>query len=306
MSYTFTCDNCEEEFTRSWKGGELKFCSRQCSGEYHRKDRIITHCDNCGEEIRKPKNEVRDHNFCNTECRNEWQTKQGNTEICEWCGEEFHIPPKENKEHNFCCHEHYAKWLSENQTGEDHPNYSKETVRCSYCGKEIERPKWHREQATNHFCDRECYSDYLKNGKVLTNCTNCGKRIILSRFRYLQSEDNFCSMDCYNKWHRGENCYNWKGGISSQYRGPNWEQRREKVIERDNNTCQICDASGEDVKLDVHHKIPFQDFEREGINKDKDITERIDYKEANKLDNLILLCDSCHRKAEEGVISIDK
>lgn len=35
------------------------------------------------------------------------------------------------------------------------------------------------------------------------------------------------------------------GGISSQYRGPNWEQQRKKVIERDNNTCQNCGAKGE-------------------------------------------------------------
>ena len=225
---------------------------------------------------------------------------------CSYCGKSIMKCPSRIEEHNFCCHEHYAKWLSENQTGEDHPNYSKRTVKCSYCGEEIERPKWHRERATNYFCDHECYSNYLKNGKVLTNCTNCGKEIVLSRYRYLQSENSFCSKDCYDEWHRGKNCYNWKGGISSQYRGPNWEQQRGKAIKRDNNTCQICGASGESVKLDVHHKIPFQDFEREGIDKDKDIIERIDYKEANKLDNLILLCDSCHRKVEEDVISIDE
>lgn len=60
------------------------------------------------------------------------------------------------------------------------------------------------------------------------------------------------------------------------------------------------------TKLDVHHKTPFQDFEIENVDEDKSIVERIDYKEANKIDNLILLCDSCHGKVEKGVVSINE
>lgn len=305
MAYTYICDNCGEEFSRTWKGGKLKFCSRECSAEYHSGKKVTITCDNCGKEIERLESQVRKHNFCSKKCNNKWQSQQGNTEVCDWCGKEFKIPPKEVKEHNFCCHEHYAEWLSENNTGDDHPNYSKETVKCSYCGEELERPKWHREQRKHHFCDHKCYSNYLKDGKVLTNCVNCDKKILLSRYRYLRSENNFCSIDCINKWYTGRRCYNWKGGRSSEYYGPDWNEQRRRVIKRDNNTCQHCGKPGEDIKLDVHHKVPFGEFEREDVKEDADAIDRFDYEEANKLDNLILLCESCHKKAELGSIEID-
>ncbi|MCP4360097.1 MAG: DEAD/DEAH box helicase [Chloroflexi bacterium] len=72
--------------------------------------------------------------------------------------------------------------------------------------------------------------------------------------------------------------------------GPNWQQVRRVVLERDNDRCRMCGADG---KLHVHHIRPFREF---GYIPDQNEY----YREANQPDNLITLCPSCHRQAEAG------
>ena len=69
--------------------------------------------------------------------------------------------------------------------------------------------------------------------------------------------------------------------------GPNWEKQKLAVRERDEFICQICGRSEDERVHDVHHKSPFRTFPS--------------YKEANRLVNLISLCPSCHRRAENAV-----
>jgi DEAD/DEAH box helicase domain-containing protein len=69
--------------------------------------------------------------------------------------------------------------------------------------------------------------------------------------------------------------------------GPNWPRIRLAVRTRDRFRCQVCGAAESAREHDVHHKIPFKAF-----------TSIV---EANRLDNLITLCPSCHRKAEQNV-----
>lgn len=57
-----------------------------------------------------------------------------------------------------------------------------------------------------------------------------------------------------------------------------WKEFREKVIEHYGAKCCWCGAAGEDVIFNVHH-----------IRYGKRFDE--------KLENVVLLCDSCHRKA---------
>ncbi len=79
----------------------------------------------------------------------------------------------------------------------------------------------------------------------------------------------------------------WKGGTNG-YRGPNWETQRQKALERDSYTCQDCGGTEDEIsgKLEVHHIIPFEVY---GIE---------NYLEANRLENLITYCTSCHMKEE--------
>jgi len=78
----------------------------------------------------------------------------------------------------------------------------------------------------------------------------------------------------------------WKGG-SIDYYGPNWSSVRKEILERDSNCCRICSESEE--RLCVHHINPRSEFVKDG---------EYNYEKANKKENLITLCDSCHMKFE--------
>lgn len=74
--------------------------------------------------------------------------------------------------------------------------------------------------------------------------------------------------------------------------GPNWPKIREAVRKRDQFKCQVCGAGETNRQHEVHHKIPFRSFMRDGI---------IDREQANRLENLTTLCPSCHKKVEQNV-----
>lgn len=71
-------------------------------------------------------------------------------------------------------------------------------------------------------------------------------------------------------------------------RGPSWEQQRKAARDRDNHTCQICGKTREQEgkNLAVHHIKAYRLF-----------TNSI---EANALENLITVCQSCHMKLEHA------
>ena len=77
----------------------------------------------------------------------------------------------------------------------------------------------------------------------------------------------------------------WTNAINDY--GSDWKEIREKIIFRDQNICQFCGKSHSSDKLHVHHKIPFRKF--------------LSIKVANHPKNLVSLCPTCHRIAEENV-----
>jgi len=66
--------------------------------------------------------------------------------------------------------------------------------------------------------------------------------------------------------------------------GPRWSELRKIVRERDHFLCQVCGRPENGVEHHVHHKIPFRQFGN--------------LKQANRLENLITLCPTCHQRAE--------
>lgn len=69
--------------------------------------------------------------------------------------------------------------------------------------------------------------------------------------------------------------------------GPDWDDIRHKVMNRDGDRCQVCGTTGTHRPLHVHHIQPFRNF-----------TSR---EAANQIQNLITLCPTCHRLAETRV-----
>jgi DEAD/DEAH box helicase domain-containing protein len=69
--------------------------------------------------------------------------------------------------------------------------------------------------------------------------------------------------------------------------GPGWKKQKDLARARDGFTCQVCGHPEGNQSHHVHHKTPFRQF--------SSLTE------ANRLDNLITLCPSCHRRAETAV-----
>jgi len=69
--------------------------------------------------------------------------------------------------------------------------------------------------------------------------------------------------------------------------GPDWKSQKEQARQRDDYRCQVCGAPEEGHAHHVHHRIPFRNFRSP--------------REANRLENLITLCPTCHRHAETVV-----
>lgn len=99
----------------------------------------------------------------------------------------------------------------------------------------------------------------------------------------------------YHSQHSGPNHYNWRGGESDYYYGPNWPGQQRQARERD-QVCQCCGLTPEENgrELDVHHKIPFRLFNYVPEENDN-------YLQANELDNLECLCRSCHMIVESQI-----
>ena len=74
--------------------------------------------------------------------------------------------------------------------------------------------------------------------------------------------------------------------------GPDWQKIRLAVRKRDQFKCQVCGAAETNREHDVHHKTPFRAFIQNGV---------LDREQANRLENLTTLCQSCHRKVEQNV-----
>jgi DEAD/DEAH box helicase domain-containing protein len=74
--------------------------------------------------------------------------------------------------------------------------------------------------------------------------------------------------------------------------GPDWPKIRDRVRARDGYKCQVCGTPETTRQHDVHHKVPFRSFIRDGV---------LDRELANRLENLTTLCPPCHHKVEQNV-----
>lgn len=74
------------------------------------------------------------------------------------------------------------------------------------------------------------------------------------------------------------------GANSVGYRGPGWRSKRQQIQQRAGGKCELC--TRQEV-LDTHHRIPARRFNT--------------FEEANRTENLIGVCKSCHGHIEPTV-----
>lgn len=219
-------------------------------------------CERCGKPFGKAWFPSRDKpKFCGPECR-----KSRKTIECEVCKKPFETYASR-----------YSKYCSKKCTNIGVRRKANKI--CLFCGK------YHNKPNKRKYCSYKCCIEHRRSLMPKKTCPYCGK-VFSERSRYLKYCSQKCSSKAVGLQLTGENSPNWKGGISYD-RGENWRQQSNLARKRDNYTCQQCGKQKfTRPRFPVHHIVPFREFSIER------------YEEANKLENLITLCTSCHMKTE--------
>lgn len=146
-------------------------------------------------------------------------------------------------------------------------NYNKNKKHCKCCNKEILYNK-----RINNFCNHSCAASYcnkgiVRNGFPSRSCLNCNKKLNNSTRKY-------CSHACRTS-------YIWKERKKLIELGKEKSSRacKKYLIEKFGNKCMLCGWN----KVNIYSKkVPIELNHIDGNKKN------------NKLDNLELLCPSCH------------
>jgi hypothetical protein len=259
-------------------------------------ERKIIECDNCGEEFKQ----IRSSNkrYCSEECYHKDRRHERTTLQCKNCDKKFKAMNWELDDRKYCSI----------QCAMDDRDDKCIEVKCTKCNNILQVIQSKYEKQENFFCDQQCYHEYYTGTnhpnyqtRYTINCDHCNTKF--NAIEAFIGKNNFCSIECQHKWQsenrNGENHPSYKGG-PTKFRGEKWYIQRKKALERDNYKCQRCGKTQEQIidsdhqftRPDVHHIIPFRRF-------DKPI-------EANKLQNLICLCKTCHGIIENRKIEVGK
>ena len=271
---------------------------------------MIKNCLNCDKEIHVKPSLSNRKKYCSRACQIEYQKKNPpqfwkdlskKVEIaCSYCFNKIYRKPSAINKTNFCnvkCKQLYQ--LKNGHLINLHLKKQVELV-CSYCNKTYKVPK--NRELLSKYCSKECLGKangqrarvQLRN-QIELECSNCSRKF--EKKPSTLKKLNFCTIECMAEYYSnsqmfsGSNSGTWNGG-KIHYYGPNWWSQRRKARDRDNYTCQDCGITEEEYgkELSVHHIIPFREFNG-------------DWQEANKLSNLISLCEyPCHRKRHSKLV----
>jgi len=262
---TINCPVCGKEITyhKSWP---VKTCSLECRKAFFYPDaRTTTTCPTCGKVFEYLKSWPRV--YCSRACSG--KATVGNiahwqpslyTATCEQCGKDFETTPKRTNG-RFCSLRCHGDWLKEHgPKGEEHPKFGVKTGRPKHLPPPLTK-----------------------------TCPICGQEFVVKASHFAKRVT--CGRECAKHWqvgrYAGEKNGAWKGGYLPYY-GPDWRPQRRAARRRDRYTCQRCGITEDQLgrQLDVHHIRRFGDFS--------------DSHEANKVSNLISLCNACHKVVEHS------
>lgn len=187
--------------------------------------------------------------------------------------------------------------------GKTHGENLRAEVECAWCGDSKRIPFYKEERHDRFFCDKSCRGSWDSANRsgpdselwraIETECAWCDDTIHVPRAEFYRSPRHFCDRECQSEWlseeWAGEDHPQWSGGVRAYY-GPSWPKQRAKARSRDYYKCRICGETDDEHiarygrALHVHHIRRFGSFD--------------DHEEANRLDNLLTLCQDCHSKWE--------
>lgn len=108
-----------------------------------------------------------------------WNYQADSVVKCDTCGNEIRRPKSQLQEHNYCCRKCYTE-SKKKQVGDLHPLYNRIESTCDTCGKTINLTNTQYNRAKNHFCSLECKHSYVEESNAKQGykiCTKCGKEI---------------------------------------------------------------------------------------------------------------------------------
>lgn len=195
------------------------------------------------------------------------------TKVCEICAKDFQVKPYRKDKARFCSQVCGGKWHISQR-----PHIGNRFAKGNKLRQGL--------KPTNAFTSeqvRGANNPRWKEGQTFY-CVGCG--IIFKTKDWIvrqNGESKYCSIKCYDKNRpKGEDAPRWIEDKKT-YRGRGWLKQRAKAVERDNETCQDC-SKYVGKSIPVHHIRPFREFETAA--------------EANRLENLVCLCQPCHMKRE--------
>ena len=233
----------------------------------------INTCAGCGVSFHPCQKQQR---YCSRECWRKHfgaERRKGLTKDCEICGNTFYVPSYRAKA-RFCSKACGGKWHAETRQLRG-PDLTGNTLRKGIRPTNAFTPEQVRGKANPRWVE-----------PVDLECANCGQSFYRKPLesRPTKSGLRFCSRTCFTTSgiFEGERSPTWVGGPKT-YRGRGWRKARLLAVERDGGNCQDCGKHIGD-SIPVHHIKPFREFQT--------------VEDANRLENLICLCGSCHMKRE--------
>lgn len=157
--------------------------------------------------------------------------------------------------------------------------------KCENCGAAFwvmpSRLRHGRGKHCSPACQYAAISKRLRPS-VFCRCSCCGIEFSIPPSKLkTRGAGKYCSRPCRDRHWRGSSTPNWQGIREPHRHGPTWYGARRRALNRDGHACQCCGAT---QHLHVHHALPGRLFASSEA--------------ANGLDNLVTLCDSCHRREE--------
>ena len=183
----YQCKYCGEEYW-SYRDNS-KYCSKECKAK---DSNYAWKCNFCGKEFSIYRSKYKDlisgkikSCYCSKECANKGLVTSLEL-ICDGCGKRFTSYAGSSNERKYCSQSCYNKTRSK--------KIHFETKKCECCGRQF--TTYHHDQK---YCSRECSGNTLKK-TVIVKCTCCGKDIERRPYEVESTKAFFCSKGCMNAY----------------------------------------------------------------------------------------------------------